>query len=160
MELKRDMPSAPSSLRPVVAADLSELAEVIGATDLFPPELLAGMAAAYLAGEADEIWVRAGPALAYAAPERMTAGCWNLLLIAVHPAAQRSGIGAALVRAVEREALARGARILLVETSGLAAFDGTRTFYRCCGYAEEARIRDFYLDGEDKVVFRKRLSPG
>ena len=42
-------------------------------------------------------------------------------------------------------------------TSGLPSFERTRGFYRLCGYDEEARIRDFYQAGEDKIVFRKAL---
>lgn len=53
---------------------------------------------------------------------------------------------------------ARGERVLLVETSGLASFERTRAFYRKCGYDEEARIREFYQAGEDKIVFRKSLT--
>ena len=53
----------------------------------------------------------------------------------------------------------RGERVLLVETSGLPGFERTRAFYRKLGYDEEARIRDFYQAGEDKVVFRKALAP-
>jgi ribosomal protein S18 acetylase RimI-like enzyme len=52
---------------------------------------------------------------------------------------------------------ARGERLLLVETSGLASFERTRAFYRKCGYNEEARIRDFYKAGDDKIVYRKGL---
>lgn len=48
-------------------------------------------------------------------------------------------------------------RVLLVETSALPEFDRTRAFYTQCGYTEEARIRDFYQAGEDKVVFWKKL---
>lgn len=47
--------------------------------------------------------------------------------------------------------------MLLIETSGLAGFEAQRGFYRRCGYKEEARIRDFYQAGDDKVVFRKVL---
>lgn len=25
------------------------------------------------------------------------------------------------------------------------------------GYAQEGRVRDFYADGEDKVIYRKRI---
>jgi ribosomal protein S18 acetylase RimI-like enzyme len=95
-------------------------------------------------------------AVAYAALERMTSGTWNLYLIAVHPAYQRWGIGAALIHDVEGVLAARGARVLLVETSGPPAFARSRAFYRANGYEEEARIRDFYAAGEDKVVFRNR----
>lgn len=151
------------AIRPVVAADLPALRRVIDATGLFPSAMLGDMIAGYLSGDApDEIWLtdagEAPCAIAYAAPERMTEGTWNLYLIAVHPSRQREGRGAALVRHMEDVVSARGGRILLVETSGLAEFEGTRAFYRQRGYAPEARIRDFYREGEDKVVFRKRLA--
>lgn len=77
-------------------------------------------------------------------------------MLAVHPRRQRQG-RAALVRHVERELSARGARILLIETSGLGSFERPRAFYRALGYDEEARIRDFYKAGDDKVVFREAL---
>lgn len=41
--------------------------------------------------------------------------------------------------------------------SGLDSFELTRSFYRKNGYDEEARIRDFYRAGDDKIVFRKAL---
>ncbi|MCW6511298.1 GNAT family N-acetyltransferase [Lichenifustis flavocetrariae] len=78
-------------------------------------------------------------------------------LIAVHPDRQGQGRGTALLRHVERVLAARGQRVLLVETSALPAFERTRAFYRQSGYGEEARIRDFYQAGEDKIVFRKAL---
>jgi ribosomal protein S18 acetylase RimI-like enzyme len=59
---------------------------------------------------------------------------------------------------VEQALTARGGRLLLVETSGLPSFERTRAFYRKCGYEEEARIRDFYAAGVDKVVYRKALA--
>lgn len=60
------------------------------------------------------------------------------------------------MRHVEETLKARGGRMLLVET--LASFERTRAFYAKCGYEEEARIRDFYTEGADKIVFRKVLS--
>lgn len=75
----------------------------------------------------------------------------------IHPDRQGQGGGAALLRYVEHQLRQRGERILLVETSGLPDFEYQRTFYRGCGYGEEARIRDFYKAGEDKVVFWKAL---
>ena len=44
-----------------------------------------------------------------------------------------------------------------VETSGTNEFTRTRNFYQLLGYENEARIRDYYDAGDDKVVFRKSL---
>jgi ribosomal protein S18 acetylase RimI-like enzyme len=151
-------------IRPVMPDDVTALKSVIDAVGLFPSEMLDGMLTEYFAGGADnkQIWLtddEAGPfAVAYYAPERMTDGTWNLYLIAVHPDRQNEGRGAALLQFVEDALAARGERVLLVETSGLSEFERTRAFYIKCGYDREARIRDFYKAGDDKIVFRKALT--
>jgi GNAT superfamily N-acetyltransferase len=95
--------------------------------------------------------------IAYIAPERMTEGTWNLYLIAIHPDRQKQGRGKALLSYVEQMLMEREERILLVETAGTDDFDYVREFYRKNGYEEEARIREFYTAGIDKIVFRKAL---
>lgn len=149
-------------IRCFVRDDLPAVRRLIDATTLFPSEMLNDMVLAFLEGSSPEVWlvsIDVEPVgIAYCAPERMTEGTWNLYLIAVHPDRQRCGHGDALIRAVERAVVARDGRVLLIETSGLASFAGQRTFYGSRGYAEEARIRDFYQAGEDKVVFRKALT--
>ncbi|MBD2089693.1 GNAT family N-acetyltransferase [Microcoleus sp. FACHB-1515] len=97
-------------------------------------------------------------ALAYCEPERMTNGTWNLQLIGVRPTHQKQGRGAKLLRFLEQTLRERGARILLVETLGTPDFEYVRSFYRRNGFDEEARIREFYAEGADKIVFRKALS--
>ena len=94
--------------------------------------------------------------VAYCELERMTDQTWNLQLIAIHPDCQGQGHGGKLLRYVEETLKARGGRMLMVEM--LASFDLAQAFYRKYGYAEEARIRDFYAAGDDKVVFRKVLT--
>lgn len=96
-------------------------------------------------------------AVAYCAPEAMTMGTWNVLLIAVHPDRQGEGIGAQMMSYIEAKLASAGARVLLVETSGTDDFIRTRAFYAQQGYDEEARIREYYDVGDDKVVFRKAL---
>ncbi|GAC1412447.1 MAG: GNAT family N-acetyltransferase [Mycobacterium sp.] len=98
---------------------------------------------------------------AYYAPEPFADRMWNLYFIAVMPDGHRAGTGSALITHVEGDLRRRGedvARVLIVETSSLDGYDDARAFYRRHGYDEEARIRDFYGPGDDKVVFWKALT--
>ena len=79
-------------------------------------------------------------------------------MIAVRPASQGRGRGAAMLRHVEENLRTRDQRLLLVETSGLPQYDRTRAFYVRCGYEEEARVRDYWTAGDDMVLFRKALN--
>ena len=93
---------------------------------------------------------------AYYAPEPFSFHMWNLYFLGVLPACQGDGTGGALVTHVEGVLRSRGERVLIIETSGAAAFAATRDFYRK-HYDEEARIREFYGPGDDKIVFWKAL---
>ena len=59
---------------------------------------------------------------------------------------------------VERQLEARRARLVVVETSSRADYEATRRFYDKRGYAEGARLRDFYAPGDDRLVLTKRLA--
>lgn len=91
-------------------------------------------------------------------PAPMTDGIWDLYWIAVDPARQGAGIGVALLRAAEQLAASSGGRAVLIETASQPSYERTRAFYRRCGYAEVARISDYYRVGDDKIIFRKALS--
>lgn len=156
------MPKNPISIRDLNRENLPQLQSIVEATGLFPPEMLEPMAEPYLSGQAPHRWLTArGGAevlgFAYAEPERMTEGTFNLLAIAVDPGSQGRGIGKALVRGLEERLRSAGARLLLVETSSLEEYAGTRAFYAAQSFSQEARIRDFYSEGEDKILFWKRL---
>lgn len=151
-----------SNVRPTVIEDLPALKIAIDANQLFPSAMLDEMTSDYFNDKnSSDLWFTydAGKpvAIAYCAPEKMTEGTWNLYLIAVHPDYQRMGYGTAMLRYIELTLTKRGERLLLVETSGLDSYKNTRKFYRQCGYEREARIREFYQAGEDKIVFRKSL---
>lgn len=51
----------------------------------------------------------------------------------------------------------RQVHLLIVETSSLDGFEVARAFYPKCGYREEARIRNIYTAGDDKIVFTKSI---
>ena len=152
-------------IRPVDRSDLPALAAIADATEIFPGHLLEAMASGYLDGDAtEERWLTVGEggpvAFAYYVREAVTDGTWNVLALAVHPTVQDRGHGTALMRHIERELAGGDAHLLLVETSGVPAFERTRAFYRGLGYEEEARVRDFYAPGDDKIIFRTPLRAG
>lgn len=150
-------------LRPTEDGDLVALEQVVVATGLFPSEMLAEMLAPALAGAGAGLWLTCcmaeGPmGFSYAEPEVLTEGTWNLRALAVHPDRQGAGCGAALVRGTEEHLRAEGQRLLIVETSGIEAFAPIRRFYARLGYQQDARVRDFWAEADDKIIFRKALS--
>jgi GNAT superfamily N-acetyltransferase len=150
------------TIRPACQEDIDAIASIAGATGLFPPEMLGDMIAGYLDGAKADIWLTAiigdqPVGFGFCEPERMTSGTWNLLAIGVMPDRQSHGVGARLLRHLETQLAQAGHRLLLVETIDAPEFSRTRTFYLANGFVEEARIRDFYEAGADKLVFWKHF---
>jgi ribosomal protein S18 acetylase RimI-like enzyme len=154
-------------LRPITSDDLDDVMNIVVAAGMFAPDdrwFIEQMIAEHLesgakAGHGYLIDEEGGAAVgvvnwqAKLGPD----GVWDLTMIAVLPELQGSGRGAAMMSHVESELAAAGQRLLLVETSSTAQYDGTRAFYQRCGYDEEARVRDYWTEGDDLVLFRKRL---
>ncbi|HWZ61215.1 MAG TPA: GNAT family N-acetyltransferase [Gemmatimonadaceae bacterium] len=84
---------------------------------------------------------------------------YDLYWIAVHPSAQRAGLGAAILADVERRVAADNARMMVIETSSRDAYAPTRRFYQRHGYTEAARVGSFYAPGDDRIVYTKRFQP-
>jgi ribosomal protein S18 acetylase RimI-like enzyme len=78
----------------------------------------------------------------------------DLTMIAVDPMCQGRGVGRALMRHAEDRARSAGQRLMVVLTSATDQYAGTRRFYAALGYEEEARVRDYWADGDDMVLFR------
>lgn len=92
-------------------------------------------------------------------PTPCTLGTYDLYWMAVDPAVQGSGVGAALMREMEGR-LAGSARLIVVETAGRPDYRPTRAFYEARGYRKAAIIPDFYAPGDDQVVYVKTLTTG
>ncbi len=153
-------------IRPVTSNDVEAVLEVAAAIGFEVEELAAlrPMVEAFTRGEADgQHWACVdegeGPvAVAFYRAEAFTVGTWNLVLLAVRPERHGGGHGTALVRHVEQQLTAAGERLLIIETSGLDEYAPARGLYRKLGYEEEARLREFYDAGDDKIVFWKKLT--
>jgi ribosomal protein S18 acetylase RimI-like enzyme len=94
---------------------------------------------------------------AYYAPDSMTDRTWYLYWIAVQRTTQARGVGSDLLRYAEADIRQRHGRLFLIETSSQPSYEPTRRFYAKHGYEIGAVLRDFYTDGDDMVIFSKRL---
>jgi len=88
----------------------------------------------------------------------MTGCAWDIYWIVVRREAQRAGAGGRLLQLMEQQALEQGDKaVIRVETGGKQEYGNTRKFYIKAGFEETGRIRDFYADGDDLVVFSKTI---
>ncbi len=97
-----------------------------------------------------------GPAGYYCiGPTPATDGTFDLYWIAVAPAAQGQGIGRKLIAHAEQLVQRSGGRLIIAETSSQPKYEPTRLFYLRAGYAEIARIKEYYRPGDDLVMYGK-----
>jgi ribosomal protein S18 acetylase RimI-like enzyme len=90
-------------------------------------------------------------------PVPLTEGAFDLYWIATDPAVQGLGLGRQLMTCAEDDARRRGGRFMALETSSQGHYQRTRRFYDQAGYIEEARLRDFYKPGDDRITYVKRF---
>ena len=109
----------------------------------------------------EEIWLTVldddPVGFAYCAPEPVTSGTWNLLMLWTKEGFQGQGFGKALVAEVENQLKERNARLLVVETSQLPEFESARAFYHKYGFVLEAEVKDFFDDGDNKLIYTKSV---
>ena len=155
-------------IRPLVAADRPQLAELLSRIETFSPEevqcALELIDLALTSGKVDyQVLVACreteNKVVGYVCygPTPMTDGTFDLYWIASDPVVRGQGVGAALVSAMEGDIRRRKGRLIRIETSAMEAYGPTRGFYAAMQYREESRFRDFYRVGEDLIILAKRL---
>jgi ribosomal protein S18 acetylase RimI-like enzyme len=77
--------------------------------------------------------------------------------VAVSSDARRRGVGRRLVHAAEQALHARGARLLVAEVAADPRLHACHALLVACGFAEEARVDDYFRDGVPLVVWCRRL---
>lgn len=151
-------------IRPVKLSDIDGLKSVLDSCGLFPSEYLDSMISDYFNNaETEEIWFtyihnNQPIAIGYCVPEALTNGTYNLRAIGVSQQSQRNGIAREMMEYLEQIIAKKGGRVLIVETSSDDAQIAARHFYNKIGYTEVAVIKDFWNEGEDKIVFWKKLT--
>jgi ribosomal protein S18 acetylase RimI-like enzyme len=86
-----------------------------------------------------------------------TVGTWDIYWVAVAREKRSRGIGKALSEAVETAVKKARGRMIFIETSSTPLYENTRNFYLGRGYELIARIPDFYVPGDDKLIMQKKL---
>jgi acetoin utilization deacetylase AcuC-like enzyme/GNAT superfamily N-acetyltransferase len=90
-------------------------------------------------------------------PIPCTKTSFDLYWIAVHPNFQERGLGRQLIKEAENRIRQLGGTRIYVDTSQRDQYTSTRAFYESCGYKEETVQKDFYAEGDGKVIYLKTL---
>lgn len=150
-------------IRNIIHDDIPAIKNVLENCDLFPSEYLEEMIRPHLnTKHSKEIWFTHESegniqSIAYCAPMALTNGTYNLYAIGIHKKYQHQGIGTLMMKHLESILIDKKARVLIVETSSSSEQEAARKFYLKCGYTQEATIREFWDEGDDKVIFWKKL---
>ena len=155
------------SIRPMAKDDFDPLLEIVRKTGMFT------QAEVEVAFELMDIWLNRpeqkdyiihvaeenGELAGYVCygPTPATEFTFDLYWIVVDPARQRRGIGKKLLSFAEKECCGHGGRLIIIETSSTGKYARTQDFYRRNGYEVEARIKDFYAMGDDRLIFTRRF---
>ena len=90
-------------------------------------------------------------------PTPVTEGTWDFYWLAVAHDIQGQGIGRKLMEAAEEKVKQAKGRLIVLETSSKPGYEKTNRFYLRLGYKEAARIKDFYMVGDDQIIYEKRF---
>jgi ribosomal protein S18 acetylase RimI-like enzyme len=86
-----------------------------------------------------------------------TDGRYDLYWIVVGKNWQRQGLARKLNQQTETNIKKLDGKILYAETSSRTPYISAYQFYNKNGYEELARLKDFYSDGDDKIIFGKPI---
>jgi ribosomal protein S18 acetylase RimI-like enzyme len=86
-----------------------------------------------------------------------TVGTFDIYWIAVDKERRGRSVGKTLSDVAEKAIKEAGGRLIIIETSSVPLYENTMKFYLARGYEVIARIPDFYMVGDDKIILQKKL---
>jgi GNAT superfamily N-acetyltransferase len=90
-------------------------------------------------------------------PVPMTDDSYDLYWIVVDKKLSRKGVGEKLLGFMEEFVTREGARRIYAETSSTPAYEPARSFYVKHGYRTVCLLKDFYREGDHKMIFMKEV---
>ncbi len=88
-------------------------------------------------------------------PIPMTEASYDLYWIVVGKRFLRKGLGGKLLGFMEGTVKREGARRIYVETSSTPPYEPARCFYKKHDYQAVCTLRDFYREGDHRIIFMK-----
>lgn len=82
---------------------------------------------------------------------------YRIYWLAVDDRLRGRGLGSQLLQETEKTIAARGGKRIYLETSTRDQYKPTRDFYRKCGYIAEAKLENYFYDGDGMVMYVKIL---
>jgi ribosomal protein S18 acetylase RimI-like enzyme len=154
-------------IRPTLPTDTDSLLKLSEATKVFRPAEIVALrevlddyhSSTRQLGHRSVTYDKEGQTagFAYYAPAAMTDRTWYLYWIVVAKIFHNTGIGSELLRHVEEDVGRHNGRLLFIETSSQEHYHLTRRFYLKHAYERVAVLHGYYADGDDMVIFAKRL---
>lgn len=155
-------------IRPIVKEDIPELKRILEATEVFKSEEMVAaveMMETVVHDPHQEDYVmftaiddaRAVRGYYCVGPVSFSDTTFDLYWIAADPEVHGKGFGKQLIEHCESFVRSKNGKLLIAETSSRPSYEKTRKFYERCGYAAEARIRNYYSIGDDLVVYSKTI---
>ncbi len=83
---------------------------------------------------------------------------YRIYWLAVDNSVRFEGIGSALLSETEKVIAERGGKRIYLETSTREQYQPTRDFYRKCRYIAEAKLENYFYDGDGMVMYSKIIS--
>jgi len=87
----------------------------------------------------------------------MTENCYDLYWLVVDKKYARQGVGGKLLQEMEKLVAGKRGRHIYVETSSTPGYEAARAFYVKHGYRPVCRLKDFYRQGDHKMIFMKEV---
>ncbi len=84
-----------------------------------------------------------------------TSHSFDLYWIAIDMKHRGKGLGSQLLIRSEKEICKMGGKRIYIETSSSPLYLPTRSFYIRNGYSLEAELKDYYKEGDNKLIYVK-----
>ena len=151
----------------VIPEDIENIREIIHSTGFFYDfeiDVAIELAEEYLqyGPESDYFFLFAeidGRTVGYTCfgPIACTKHSFDLYWIAVHNDTRGSGLGKILMRESEKIIKDLGGKNIFIETSSREKYLPTQKFYDSCNCELIARIKDFYDEDDDKLLYKRTV---